>query len=79
MKKERPVTAMKRRPAAPMIPPSAEPRLPINPESALEAAAGLVRFDPIPTQTDSAKFRAEILRRYDAPLALPWRHGGLNE
>jgi hypothetical protein len=28
---------------------------------------------------DSAKFRADLLRRYNAPYPDSWRHGGLND
>jgi hypothetical protein len=77
MKKQRPVTAMKRRPHAPIIPGALEPLPPTNPEHA--ADSGPTRLNANANQEDSAKFRAEILRRYDAPFTPAWQHGGLNE
>jgi hypothetical protein len=35
--------------------------------------------DPRTNPEDSAQFREDILRRYVAPFAPAWRHGGLNE
>jgi hypothetical protein len=54
------------------------PRPPTIPERSSEAA-GAAHFDSQAKPDDSAQFRADILRRYEAPFTLAWRHGGLNE
>jgi hypothetical protein len=41
-------------------------------------AAGAAEFDPQTNLADSEQFRADILRRYDAPFALASPHGGLS-
>ncbi|HUD47673.1 MAG TPA: hypothetical protein VMR33_12630 [Candidatus Baltobacteraceae bacterium] len=46
-----------------------------RPPEAAQAAHSDLRVKP----DDSAQFREDILRRYDAPLAPSWLHGGLNE
>jgi hypothetical protein len=53
-------------------------RPPTIPERASEAA-GPAHFDPQANLEDSGQFRADILRRYEAPFTLAWRHGGLND
>jgi hypothetical protein len=78
MKKQRPVTAMRRRAKAPAILPAIEPPPATNPV-ATAADNGPQRLDTNTNRNDSDKFRAEILRRYDAPYSPPWQHGGLNE
>lgn len=53
------------------------PPLPI-PERA-STATKAAHFDPHAKPDNSAQFRADLLRRYDAPFALAWGHGGLND
>jgi hypothetical protein len=50
------------------------PRPPTPPEEVAPAQS-----DPAATQDASAQFRADMLLRQKAPLAISWRHGGLND
>jgi hypothetical protein len=59
-------------PGKPIPPP---PTLPQRPSAATKAA----RFDPKAKPDDSAKFRADLLQRSQAPFAAAWGHGGLND
>ena len=42
-------------------------------------AAGAAHADPQGNPDDSAQFRAEVLRRYEAPFKSAWPQDGLNE
>jgi len=55
------------------IPPP--PAIPQRPSVATKAA----RFDPQAKPDDSAKFRADLLQRSEAPFTAAWGHGGLND
>jgi hypothetical protein len=63
---------------AALIPGTPNPRAPAIPERAA-AATKAARLDPQAKPDDSAQFRAEMLRRAEAPFPPAWGHGGLND
>ncbi len=53
-----------------------------EPLAVVERPAGTPRAEASATRAvpdDSADYRADLLRRYESPFDLGWRHGGLNE
>ncbi len=67
----------------PQTPPAMLPVPPMpRPLAALERASApskAARLDPQAKPDDSAQFRADMLRRSQAPLTPAWGHGGLND
>jgi len=61
-----------------MVPVPPIPRPPAIPERA-PAASKAARFDPKAKPADSAQFRADLIRRCEAPFTPAWGHGGLND
>ncbi len=49
----------------------------VAPET-VSASAGGSNLDPKTNRDDSVQFRAELLRRYDAPYTLAPAHGGVS-
>jgi hypothetical protein len=63
-------------PAMLPVPPMPRPPAALERASAPSKAA---RLDPKAKPDDSAQFRADMLRRSQAPLTPAWGHGGLND
>jgi hypothetical protein len=61
-----------------MIPSGANPRPSTIPERDSVAAAAALPT-ALADSDDSARFREDIIRRYEAPFRPSWRHGGLND
>jgi hypothetical protein len=54
------------------------PRPPATDERA-PASSKATRLDPQAKPEESAKFRADMIRRSEAPFTPAWRHNGLND